>query len=74
MKFNQIDYKKYINRIYDAHYKECENDESQIDYEGILEEFIEKVKMEKFINKLFENNDSLFYFYSKEFIIFIKNN
>ncbi len=74
MKFNQIDYKKYINRIYDAHYKECENDETQIDYEGILEEFIEKVKIEKFINKLFENNDSLFYFYSKEFISFIKNN
>ncbi len=74
MKFNQIDYKKYINRIYEAHFKECENDESQMDYEGILEEFIEKVKIEKFINKLFENNDSLFYFYSKEFIIFIKNN
>ncbi len=74
MKSKNIDYKKYINRIYNTHYKECENDETQIDYEGILEEFIEKVKIEKFINKLFEENDSLFYFYSKEFIIFIKNN
>ncbi len=74
MKSKKIDYKKYINRIYEAHYKECENDETQIDYEGVLEEFIEKVKIEKFINKLFEENDSFFYFYSKEFIMFIKNN
>ncbi len=73
MKSKNIDYKKYINRIYNAHYKECENDETQIDYEGVLEEFIEKVKIEKFINKLFENNDSLFYFYSKEFIFYIKD-
>jgi len=74
MKSKKIDYKKYINRIYEAHCKECENDIEQIDYEGILEEFIEKVKIEKFINKLFEENDTLFYFYSKEFILFIKNN
>ncbi len=59
MKLKNIDYKKYINRIYNIHYKECENNESQIDYEGVLEEFIEKVKIEKFINKLFEENEDL---------------
>lgn len=73
MKSKKIDYKKYINRIYEAHSKECDNDVSQIDFEGILEEFIEKVKLEKFINKLFEENDSLFYFYSKEFVFYMKN-
>lgn len=73
MKSKKIDYKKYINRIYDVHSKECDNDINQIDYDGILEEFIEKVKIEKFINKLFEENDSLLYFYSKEFVFYMKN-
>lgn len=73
MKSKKINYEKYINRIYEAHSKECENNVEQIDYEGVLEEFIEKVKIEKFINKLFEENDSLLYFYSKEFILYIKN-
>lgn len=73
MKSKKIDYKKYINRIYEAHSKECENEVEQIDYEGVLEEFIEKVKIEKFINKLFEENDSLLYFYSKEFVFYMRN-
>lgn len=73
MKSKKIHYKKYINRIYEAHSKECDNDTSQIDYDGVLEEFIEKVKIEKFINKLFEENDSLLYFYSKEFVFYMKN-
>ncbi len=73
MKSKKIDYKKYINRIYEAHSKECDNDISQIDYDGVLEEFIEKVKIEKYVNKLFEENDSLLYFYSKEFVFYMKN-
>lgn len=73
MKSKKIDYKKYINRIYETHMKECDNDTSQIDYDGVLEEFVEKVKIEKFINKLFEENDSLLYFYSKEFVFYMKN-
>ena len=73
MKSKKIDYKKYINRIYETHSKECDNDISQIDYDGVLEEFIEKVKLGKFVNKLFEENDSLLYFYSKEFVFYIKN-
>lgn len=73
MKSKKINYEKYINRIYEIHTKECKNDVLHIDYDGILEEFIEKVKIEKFINKLFEENDSLLYFYSKEFILYIKN-
>ncbi len=73
MKSKNIDYKKYIKRIYETHYKECDNDTEKVDYDGVLEEFIEKVKIGKFLNKLFENNDTLLYFYAKELVNYLKN-
>lgn len=71
MKGKSIDYRKYMKRIYDKHEKHCEGDVGQIDYHGVLEDFVEKVKLDKYLQKLYDEDDFIFYFYSKEFIQYV---
>ncbi len=71
MNEKKIDSMKYMKRIYEKHYKGAEGNVENVDFEGVLEDFIEKVKLDDYINTLFEEDESLFYYYSKEFVEYI---
>lgn len=71
MKEKKIDYMKYMKRIYEKHYKGAEQNIENMDFEGVLEDFIEKVKIEDYILILFEEDESIFYHYSQQFIDYI---
>lgn len=67
----KIDYTKYMKRIYEKHLKEADHHIEDVDFEGVFEDFIEKVKIEKFISKKFKDDEDLIYENSKEFVQFI---
>ncbi len=74
MKEKKNYYMKYMKRIYEKHYIGAEKVVENIDFEGVVEDFVEKVKLGKYISRLFEEDESIFYHYSKEFIHHILEN
>ncbi len=67
----EIDAKKYMKRIYEKHYQGAEKNVENIDYEGLLEDFVEKVKIHKYIQKVYQGDDSPLYEESRAFVEYV---
>ncbi len=66
MKEKKIDAKKYMKRIYQKHLEGAENNVENIDYEGVVEDFIEKVKLGKKIKET--QSEDIIYEKSRAFV------
>jgi hypothetical protein len=67
----EIDSKKYMKRMYEKHYQGAEKNVEHIDYEGLLEDFVDKVKIHKYLQKRLNGNDSHFYEKSRAFVEYV---
>jgi hypothetical protein len=69
MNEKKIDYKKYMKRIYEKHYEGAEKNIDHIDFEGIVEDFIQKVKLRKVLQE--QNQEDYLYEKSRDFVEYI---
>ncbi len=67
----EIDAKKYMKRIYEKHYQGAEKNVENMDYEGLLEDFVEKVKIHKYIQKVYQGDDLPLYEESRAFVEYV---